>query len=58
MILASKEQAELTMSAAQAQASQMRLAGQYAVQSGGVLSGATLLQGGLNFTSNVTNPFR
>lgn len=58
MILASKEQADLTMSAAQAQASQMRLAGQYAVQSGGVLSGATLLQGGLNFSSNVTNPFR
>ena len=57
MILASKEQAELTMSAAEAQASQMRLAGKYAVESGGVLSGATLLQGGLNFTQTVRNPF-
>jgi len=57
MILASKEQADLTMSAAEAQASQMRLAGQYAVASGGVLSNATLLQGGLNFTQTVRNPF-
>jgi len=57
MILASKEQADLTMSAAEAQASQMRLAGQYAVASGGVLSGATLLQGGLNFAQTVRNPF-
>jgi hypothetical protein len=57
MILASKEQAELTMSAAEAQASQMRLAGKYAVESGGVLSGATLLQGGLNFAQTVRNPF-
>ena len=57
MILASKEQAELTMSAAQAQASQMRLAGQFAVDSGGLLSNATLLQGGMNFAQTVKNPF-
>ena len=57
MILASKEQAELTMSAAEAQASQLRLAGQFAVDSGGLLSGATLLQGGLNFAQTVRNPF-
>jgi hypothetical protein len=57
MILASKEQAELTMSAAEAQASQMRLAGQFAVDSGGLLSNATLLQGGMNFAQTVKNPF-
>ncbi len=57
MILAAKEQAELTMSAAEAQASQLRLAGQFAVDSGGLLSGATLLQGGLNFAQTVRNPF-
>lgn len=57
MILASKEQADLTMSAAEAQASQMRLAGQFAVDSGGLLSNATLLQGGMNFAQTVKNPF-
>ena len=57
MILAAKEQAELTMSAAEAQASQLRLAGQFAVDSGGLLSGATLLQGGMNFAQTVKNPF-
>ncbi len=57
MILASKEQAELTMSAAEAQASQMRLAGKYAVESGGLLSNAALLQGGMNFAQTVKNPF-
>lgn len=57
MILASKEQADLTMSAAQAQADQLRLAGKFAVDSGGLLSGATLLQGGLNFAQTVRNPF-
>lgn len=57
MILAAKEQAELTMGAAEAQASQLRLAGEYAVKSGGLLSGASLLQGGLNFAQTVRNPF-
>ena len=57
MILAAKEQAELTMGAAEAQANQLRLAGQFAVDSGGLLSGATLLQGGLNFAQTVRNPF-
>jgi hypothetical protein len=57
MILASKEQADLTMSAAEAQAKQMRLAGQFAVDSGGLLSNATLLQGGMNFAQTVKNPF-
>lgn len=57
MILAAKEQSELTMSAAEAQANQLRLAGKFAVESGGLLSGATLLQGGLNFAQTVRNPF-
>lgn len=57
MILAAKEQADLTMGAAEAQANQLRLAGQFAVDSGGLLSGATLLQGGLNFAQTVKNPF-
>lgn len=57
MILAAKEQADLTMSAAEAQANQLRLAGEYAVKSGGLLSGASLLQGGLNFAQTVRNPF-
>jgi hypothetical protein len=57
MILASKEQADLTMSAAEAQANQMRLAGKFAVESGGLLSNATLLQGGINLAQTVKNPF-
>ena len=58
MILAAKEQADLTMSAAEAQANQLRVAGDFAVKSGGLLSGATLLQGGMNFAQTVVNPFR
>jgi len=57
MILAAKEQADLTMSAAEAQAKQLRMAGDYAVRSGGLLSGASLLQGGMNFAQTVKNPF-
>lgn len=57
MILAAKEQADLTMSAAEAQAKQLRMAGDFAVKSGGLLSGASLLQGGMNFAQTVKNPF-
>lgn len=57
MILAAKQQAELTMAAAEAQAKQLRLAGEYGVKSGGLLSNASLLQGGLNFFQTVRNPF-
>jgi hypothetical protein len=45
------------MSAAEAQANQMRLAGKFAVESGGLLSNATLLQGGINLAQTVKNPF-
>jgi hypothetical protein len=57
MILASKEQADLTMSAAEAQANQMRLAGDFGVKSGGLLAGAALTKGVLDFASTVKNPF-
>jgi hypothetical protein len=58
MMLAAKEQADLTMNAAETQARQLRLAGDFAVRSGGLLADATLLQGGLEFAKTVVNPFR
>lgn len=58
MMLAAKEQAELTMTAAETQAKQLQLAGDFAVRSGGLLSGATLTQGVMDFAKTVTNPFR
>lgn len=58
MLLAAKEQADLTMTAAETQAKQLRLAGDFAVRSGGLLSGATLTQGVMEFAKTVTNPFK
>lgn len=57
MFLAAEEQATLTMQAAEAQAKQLRMAGDFAVKSGGLLSGATLAQGTLEFAKTVRNPF-
>ena len=57
MFLAAEEQASLTTTAAETQARQLRLAGDFAVKSGGLLSNATLLQGGLEFAKTVKNPF-
>lgn len=57
MVLAAKEQAELSKNAAETQAKQLRLAGEFAVQSGGILSGATLTAGALEFAKTVKNPF-
>lgn len=57
MYLAAEEQAALTMNAAETQARQLRMAGDFAVKSGGLLSNATLLQGGLEFAKTVRNPF-
>jgi len=57
MFLAAEEQASLTMNAAQTQARQLQTAGDFAVKSGGLLSNATLLQGGLQFAQTVRNPF-
>jgi hypothetical protein len=45
------------MNAAETQARQLRMAGDFAVKSGGLLSNATLLQGGLEFAKTVRNPF-
>lgn len=58
MLLAAKEQAELTTTAAEAQAKQLQLAGEFAVKSGGLLSNVTLTQGALEFAKTATNPFK
>lgn len=57
MVLAAKEQKELTMNAAETQAKQLRMAGEFAVQSGGILSGATMTTAALDFAKTVKNPF-
>jgi len=58
MFLAAEEQASLTMNAAETQARQLRMAGDFAVKSGGLLANATLLQGGMDFAKTVQNPFK
>lgn len=58
MYLAAEQQAALTMEAAETQARQLEMAGEFAVQSGGLLSGATLQQGVMEFARTYTNPFR
>jgi hypothetical protein len=45
------------MNAAETQAKQMRLAGEFAVKSGGLLAGVTLTTGALEFAKTVKNPF-
>lgn len=57
MFLAAEEQKSLTMNAAETQARQLRMAGDFAVKSGGLLAGATLAQGTLDFAKTVRNPF-
>lgn len=57
MFLAAEQQAELTTTAAETQARQLKLAGEFAVKSGGLLSGATLTSGALEFAKTVRNPF-
>lgn len=57
MYLAAKQQQALTMDAAETQARQLELAGEFAVQSGGLLSGATLAQGVMDFARTYRNPF-
>jgi hypothetical protein len=58
MLLAAKEQADLTMNAAETQARQLRTAGDFAVRSGGLLSNATLTSGVMDFAKTVVNPFK
>jgi hypothetical protein len=57
MVLAAKEQRELTLNAAETQARQLRMAGDFAVKSGGILSGATMTTAALDFAKTVKNPF-
>ena len=54
MVLAAKEQADLTMNAAETQAKQMRLAGEFASKSGGMLSGISFGEGVLRFAQTRT----
>ncbi|NBT75680.1 MAG: hypothetical protein EBT15_06890 [Betaproteobacteria bacterium] len=58
LYLAAKEQASLTMTAAETQARQLRTAGDFAVKSGGLLANATLQQGVTDFAKTVQNPFK
>jgi len=53
MLLAAQQQADLTMNAAETQARQLELAGDFAVKSGGLLSGASLVSGLTNFAQTV-----
>ena len=57
MVLAAKEQADLTMNAAETQAKQLRLAGDFAVRSGGLLADVTLVSGVMDFAKTFVNPF-
>lgn len=57
MLLAAEQQTELTMTAAEAQARQMELAGEFAVQSGGLMASATLQTGLMDFAKTYKNPF-
>ncbi len=54
MVLAAKEQADLTMNAAETQAKQLRMAGDFAVKSGGLLSGVSFGEGVLRFAQTRT----
>ena len=54
MVLAAKEQADLTMNAVETQAKQMRLAGEFAAKSGGMLSGISFGEGVLRFAQTRT----
>lgn len=57
MFLAAEQQADLTMNAAETQARQLEMAGDFAVQSGGLLSDATLQTGLMDFARTYRNPF-
>lgn len=57
MFLAAEQQADLTMEAANTQARQLEMAGDFAIQSGGLLSSATLQTGLMDFARTYRNPF-
>lgn len=55
--IAGRQTADFETFVAQRQAAELRLAGEFAEKSGGLLSGATVVQGGLDFVRNFQNPF-
>lgn len=55
--LAGRQQANYDTFVAERQAAELRLAGEFAEKSGGLLSNATVVQGSLNFVQNFQNPF-
>lgn len=57
LMLAARDSNRLNQYAAERQASQLRMAGDFAVKSGGLLANAQLVDTGLKFAQTVTNPF-
>jgi hypothetical protein len=57
MYITGKQSAQYTRFAADRQASELRLAGEFAEKSGGILSRAALVDTGVKFAQAVTNPF-
>lgn len=55
--IAGRQTADYDKFVAQRQAAELRLAGDFAERSGGLLSNATVVQGGLQFVQNFQNPF-
>lgn len=57
MYIMGKQQAQYTRYGAERQAAELRLAGEFAEKSGGMLSKAALVDTGVKFATTVTNPF-
>jgi len=57
MYITGKQAAAYTRYSAERQAAELRLAGDFAEKSGGILANAQLVDTGLKFAQNVTNPF-
>lgn len=57
MMLAAKDANRINQYAAERQASQLRMAGDFAVKSAGLLANAQMVDTGLKFAQTVTNPF-
>lgn len=57
MFITGKQTAQYTRYTAERQAAELRLAGEFAEKSGGLLSNAALVEGGIQFAQTVQNPF-
>lgn len=55
--IAGRQTATYDQFVAQRQAAELRLAGEFSEKSGGLLSHASVVQGGMNFVQNFQNPF-